>query len=513
MPNQNLSDAQKTFRCAIYTRKSHEEGLEQEYNSLDAQRDAGEAYIASQRLQGWQASPERYDDGGFSGSTTDRPALKRLLADIDSGKIDIIVVYKIDRLSRSLLDFVQMIEKFNQKNVSFVSVTQQISTTDSTGRMMLNILMTFAQYEREVIADRIRDKVAAAKRKGKYCGGVPVLGYDVDHENRRLLINDKEAKVVRHIFRRFFQLGSVRELAAELNEQGYRTKAWSTVKGKARKGSPWNKSHIYRLLNNRLYLGEISHRGRHFKGEHEQIIERSLWDNVQQTFQDNKRTKADLTRTKMVASLKGVIRCGHCQGAMGPTYTKKGGRRYTYYRCETNAKRAVGSCPITRIPAADVEKVVLEQLSAFFRTPTCITKTYAAALQEQDLERERLNEVKQQIEEALAQTRAKALELSDPQCTQRNQPQLLADVSRRAAEQVQQLAQTKASLEALNGTALTEAEIAAALHNIHQAWENLFPAERNRIIRLLLEKVEVYESEINMVLRSDGLTTLITELV
>ena len=230
----------KLIRCAIYTRKSHEEGLEQEFNSLDAQREAAEAYIESQRMQGWRALPDPYDDGGFSGSNMERPGLQRLLADVDAGKVDVIVVYKIDRLSRSLLDFMKMIERFNEKGISFVSVTQHFNTTGPTGRMFLSILITFAQYEREVIAERIRDKVAAAKRRGKYCGGPAILGYDVDRKRKKLLVNLAEAPRVQHIFRRFTQLASAKSLAAELNEQGYRTKSWTTKKGKHRPGSPWN---------------------------------------------------------------------------------------------------------------------------------------------------------------------------------------------------------------------------------------------------------------------------------
>jgi len=202
-------------------------------------------------MRGWTALPDRYDDGGFSGGNMERPGLRRLLADIDAGKIDVIVVYKVDRLSRSLLGFMKMIDLFNGKGVSFVSVTQHFSTTDPTGRMFLGILITFAQYEREVIAERIRDKVAAAKRRGKYCGGVPILGYDVDRDNKKLLVNPDEARTVQYIFRRFIQIGSAKKLGQELNEQGYRTKAWTTKKGKVREGSEWNTAHIYRLLNNR----------------------------------------------------------------------------------------------------------------------------------------------------------------------------------------------------------------------------------------------------------------------
>ena len=320
----NNPAGRKLIRCAIYTRKSHEEGLEQEFNSLDAQREAAEAYIESQRMQGWRALPDRYDDGGFSGSNMERPGLQRLLADMDAGKVDVIVVYKIDRLSRALLDFMKMIERFNEKGISFVSVTQHFNTTDPTGRMFLSILITFAQYEREVIAERIRDKVAAAKRRGKYCGGPAILGYDVDRERKKLLVNPEEAPLVQHIFRRFTQLASAKSLAAELNEQGYRTKSWTTKKGKHRSGSPWNTGHIYRLLGNRLYRGEVVHKGKVYPGEHEAIVSKGLWEKVQAVLSENTRAKQTKARTKIISPLEGVVRCGHCDGAMGLTYTQKG---------------------------------------------------------------------------------------------------------------------------------------------------------------------------------------------
>jgi site-specific DNA recombinase len=279
MRRRTTSEAQtRRIRCAIYTRKSTDENLDNGFNSLDAQREAAEAYIASQRHEGWVALPNRYDDGGFSGSNMERPGLQRLLEDVGAGRIDCVVVYKVDRLSRSLLDFARIIEAFDRRGVSFVSVTQQFNTTTSMGRLTLNILLSFAQFEREIIGERIRDKVAATKRKGKYTGGVPVLGYGVDRVNHRLVINPQEADLVRHVFRRFIAAGSTTELAKELNAQGHTTKSWTSQKGQLRPGRPWNKGHVYRILNNLLYLGEVTHRGNRYPGEHEAIVPRDLWD-------------------------------------------------------------------------------------------------------------------------------------------------------------------------------------------------------------------------------------------
>ena len=254
-----MADLKRKIRAAVYTRKSHEEGLEQEFNSLDAQREAGEACVISQRHEGWTLVADHYDDGGFSGGSLERPALKRLMRDIEDGKIDVVVVYKIDRLTRSLTDFSKLVEVFDRKSVSFVSVTQQFNTTTSMGRLMLNVLLSFAQFEREVTGERIRDKFAASKKKGMWMGGVPPLGYDV--VERKLMINEVEAKVVRHIFERFTQLGSVTDLVPELRKAGYRSKTYKSRSGKIKEGHHLDKGMLYKILSNRVYIGEIDHNG------------------------------------------------------------------------------------------------------------------------------------------------------------------------------------------------------------------------------------------------------------
>jgi DNA invertase Pin-like site-specific DNA recombinase len=323
----------KKTRCAVYTRKSSEEGLEMEFNSLDAQRESCEAYIASQRPEGWLPVPDRYDDGGFSGGNLERPALKRLLADIEAKRIDVVVVYKIDRLSRSLMDFSKLVEVFDRNAVTFVSVTQSFNTTTSMGRLTLNILLSFAQFEREVIGERIRDKFAASRRKGMWMGGVPPLGYDV--ENRKLVVNEPEADLVRHIFASFLKLGSATLLVKELNEAGHRTKSWVTQEGKARDGSAFNKNFLYKLLGNRVYLGEAVHKGVSNPGEHTPIIDQVVWDKLRSVMADNApRKRANAVRSQTPAPLKGLIHCSHCGRAMTPTSTRKKGRLYRYYTGE-----------------------------------------------------------------------------------------------------------------------------------------------------------------------------------
>jgi site-specific DNA recombinase len=265
-------------RCAIYTRVSTDERLDMEFNSLDAQREAALAYIQSQKHEGWLFVGDRYDDGGFSGGTMDRPALQRLLRDVESGRIDVIVVYKVDRLSRSLIDFARIVEVLDKHNVSFVSITQQFNTTTSMGRLTLNILLSFAQFEREVIGERIRDKFAASRKKGMWMGGTPPLGYDV--VERKLVVNKTEAELVRLIFARFLRIGSATKLAQELRRAGHTTKCWTTQDGRHRPGKPIDKSAIYKILGNRTYLGEAVHKGTSHPGEHEAIIDRGTWDKV-----------------------------------------------------------------------------------------------------------------------------------------------------------------------------------------------------------------------------------------
>jgi len=259
-------DSPPTLRCAIYTRKSTEDGLEQEFNSLDAQRDAGEAYIASQKSEGWVCLPDRYDDGGFTGGNMERPALKRLLSDIEDGKVDCIVVYKVDRLSRSLIDFSKIMDVLERQSVSFVSVTQQFNTSSSMGRLMLNVLLSFAQFEREMISERTRDKIAATRRKGKWSGGMPMLGYDVDARGGKLHVNDDEAARVREIFELYLNRLSLIEVVKELDARGWTTKRWTTRKGHERGGKPFNKNSLFKLLTNRIYLGKITYKDEAYDG-------------------------------------------------------------------------------------------------------------------------------------------------------------------------------------------------------------------------------------------------------
>ncbi len=367
MGKETLSVKRK-LRCAVYTRKSSEEGLQQEFNSLDAQRDACEAYVASQRTEGWLLLSDRYDDGGFSGGTLERPALKRLIADIEAHRVDTVVVYKIDRLSRSLMDFAKLVEVFDGNNVTFVSITQSFNTTTSMGRLTLNILLSFAQFEREVIGERIRDKIAASRKRGMWMGGYAPMGYTV--KERKLVIEETEAAIVRSIFQRFAKLGSGTRLARELAAEHVRN----------RYGKLIDKGALYKLLNNRVYVGEAVHKGVAYPGEHKPIIDRALWDCVHSILKESPRKRAAQNRASAPALLRGLI-FGPDGGAMTPSHTrKKGGRRYCYYvASKANRSGLPSTSTILRIPAAEIEAAVVQQIKILVQSPEIIVATWRTA--------------------------------------------------------------------------------------------------------------------------------------
>jgi site-specific DNA recombinase len=360
-------EVKRKVRCAVYTRKSSEEGLELAFNSLDAQREACAAYIDSQRHEGWLALDDRYDDGGYSGGTLERPALQRLMRDIEAGRVDTVVCYKIDRLSRSLTDFAKLVEVFERNSVTFVSVTQSFCTTTSMGRLTLNILLSFAQFERELAGERIRDKFAGSRRKGIFMGGHPPLGYDV--RDRKLVVNPAEAELARLIFRRFLDLGSALLLIRELNAQGYRTKSWTTQSGTFREGRPFDKGTLYKILRNRTYLGEAVHKGRSYAGEHEAIIDRAAWDRVHQVLATNAKRRGNEARARTPAPLRGLMRCTHCSSARTPTHTRRRGRLYRYYVCLGASRRGHDTCPVRSIAAAEMENLVLGQVRRLLASP------------------------------------------------------------------------------------------------------------------------------------------------
>ncbi len=440
------------IRCAIYTRKSHEEGLEQSFNSLDAQRLAGESYIASQAHEGWECLPTLYDDGGYSGGNMERPALQKLFQDIKDGKIDCIVVYKIDRLTRSLLDFSKIIELLDEHKCSFVAVTQSFNTSNSMGRLMLNVLLSFAQYERELTSERIRDKFEASSKLGIWMGGVPPLGYDPI--NRELVINKSEAKIIEEIYKTFIETNSVTETVRIINELGYRTKTWISEKGKKYQGVAFSKKAIRHILQNPTYAGKINHKGKIYQGKHKAIIKEDVWQRVQSIFTSkDEHLSAVSTRISSPPLLKGIFYCGCCNARMTPSYSmKKNGTRYRYYTCSSRTRLTSEKCEIKTISAAEVEGLVANQI----------------------------------------------LQVLD-------RPETVANVI--ATNAIDNIETTETTEEKLQ-----EIDIIKALKDTSRIWDELFPIEQHRIIHLLIKKVTITTQGLKVSLFNEGLYSLTEEL-
>jgi len=428
-------------RCAIYTRKSTDEGLDQEYNSLEAQRDSALAFISSQRHEGWLALDDGYDDGGFSGGNTNRPSLKRLLADVEDGRIDVVVVYKIDRLSRSLSDFAKIVDLFDERGVTFVSVTQQFNTTTSMGRLTLNILLSFAQFEREVTGERIRDKIAASKAKGMWMGGTPPLGYDV--QERKLIVNEQEAVLVRDIFARYAETGSAAQLVRELQIEGHTTKVWVAQNGRRHDGKIIDQQVLFTMMRNRLYLGEMTHKGQAFPGQHEAIITSELWAAVQ-AIVDGRKQGPRTQYKKEPALLTGLLHSPDGQ-RMLPTYTqKKNGKRYRYYVPYLEKRQSAGAtCDPSRpnigpLPALEIETAVLAQVHKALQEPEMIIGVWQAGMARQERQ------------------------------------------------------------------TMDEPTVLVAMRQMSAIWESLFPIEQNRIMRLLVDRVQLHDDGLDIIWQDDS---------
>ncbi|MCE5322418.1 recombinase family protein [bacterium] len=507
------NERKQGMRCAIYTRKSTEKGLEQEFNSLDAQREACEAYIASQRHEGWIALTEHYDDPGFSGGNIERPGLKKLMRDIERGKIDCVVFYKLDRLSRSLLDFVKLAEFFDQHKVTFVSITQQFSSTTAMGRLILNILLSFAEFERAISAERVRDKIAAAKRKGKYLGGTPAYGYDVDYKKTKLIVNQEEAKLVREVFKRFIETGSCLEIARELNSKGIPTKSWTTKNGSFHQGGPWNTQHLYRVLNNRTYLGETVHKDKSYPGEHEAIVPKSLWEKVQQIFSSGTARKKGQETHEVKSLLRGIIRCGHCDKSMVGTYTRKKNKIvYRYYTCSSVIKNGYSSCSVRSVPAGEIEKAVIGQVRALLQSPEVIAETFRAARDLQEQEIRSLQDEKTNLEMRMVELKAAASELVSGNFEKGTTTDRFSELNDDIQKTRRILIETDERLSELTAGSLTEQDVADALRKLDPVWDELFPSEQHRILRSLVERVTVYPNGLDIQLRAEGIHSIVAEV-
>jgi site-specific DNA recombinase len=483
-------------RCGVYTRKSTEEGLEQEFNSLDAQREAGEAFVTSQQGEGWRCLPDRYDDGGFTGGNMDRPALQRLMADIEAGKIDCVVVYKVDRLSRSLLDFAQMMQTFEKYKVSFVSVTQQFNTATSMGRLILNVLLSFAQFEREIISERTRDKIAATRRKGKWAGGHPVLGYDLQQHGarQRLVVNEDEAVRVRAIFDLYLQHESLLPVVLELEKRGWLNKRWMTKAGRERGGERFTRTNLHRLLTNVLYIGKVRYKDEVHQGEHPAIVDPAVWQRVQAILERNGQSGGAPVRNKFGALLKGLIRCVPCDCAMTPTHTtREGGKRYRYYVCSNAQKVGWHACPSKAIPAAEIERLVVEQVKCIGSDPALARQTAAQARLQDQQRLAELEAERRSLEKDLVRWRAEVTSLSgqlgsaaDPAAVISR----LAEVQGRVEMAERRSARALEGLHAARQALVDEQEVAHSLARFDPVWEALPSREQGQVLRLLVERID-----------------------
>jgi site-specific DNA recombinase len=484
------------IRCAIYTRKSTEEGLQQEFNSLDAQRDAAELYIRSQQHEGWTLIDSHYDDGGFTGGNMDRPALKRLMHDIEAGRIDCVVVYKLDRLSCSLLDFTKMVEVFDRRHVAFVSTTQQFNTGTSMGRLMLNVLLSFAQFEREIISERTRDKIAAARRRGKWSGGMPILGYDLS-PNTKLAVNPDEASRVREIFQLYLREQSLLPTVQILNQRGWTHKRWQTRKGHSRGGKPFTRSGLHQLLTNVTYIGRVKYKQEHHPGEQPAIIDPETWVAVQARLRRNGRNGGSEVRNRFGFTLKGLLHCASCRCAMSPSHSLKNKtKRYRYYVCLTATKQGWQACPAPSLPAGQLENFIAEQIRDIGNDPELRRLT---TLEVRERDRERAAALEReivQIERNLARWEDELREILMHPLSERGGSEVglvatLHDRIRAATCRRTELLQAKiAALRPLD-----ESEIEQALGLFDPVWQSLTAREQGRILQLLIERIDYHSAE------------------
>jgi len=494
--NGNGKASSRPVRCAIYTRKSTTEGLDSDFSTLDAQREAAEFYIQAHAHENWTILPTRYDDGGFTGANIERPALQRLLEDLEKGELDIVVVYKVDRLSRSLIDFACLLERFEKKSIGFVSVTQNFDTSTSMGRLVLNLLLSFAQFEREMIAERTRDKIQAARRRGKWTGGQVSLGYRIEPEQRGLAIVPKEAEVVRTIFDLYLQTHSIGFVTDRLNELRITTKRHVSKKtGRVRGGRAWNKSGVYQILRNPLYIGKVrTGDGELHEGEHDPIVSTEAFEKVAESMSQRSTGRIRRSR-KSEYILTGLLRCGPCDAAMTSSRgTSRNGKRYRYYRCVHQQENG-GSCPSGFLPAADIEDAVIAQvkeiatqgamrqkiLDRFFSDTGALTTAEAtradllARIENLNGESRRLLAAFRDAESGGGKTLAKRL----------------GEIETESDRLRMQLGEVEDRLRGLTAAQQQVDRVAELLDSFGTIWDALVPQEQRELLHLLVERIVV----------------------
>jgi site-specific DNA recombinase len=497
-------------RCALYVRKSTEEGLEQAFNSLDAQRLACEEYVRTRGAEGWATLPDHYTDGGWSGATVKRPAFQRLLADIEARKIDCVVVHRVDRLSRSLLDFARLMAFFQEHGVAFVSVTQNFSTADAVGRMTLNLLAVFSEFEREMIVARTRDKIGAAKRRGRWCGGTPLLGLDVDPAGGRLIVNEDEAALVREIFALYLATPSLTSVVEELNRRGWRRKTWTKRDGLLREGSPFDKPSLLRLLRNPLFVGRVNHRGTLHQGEHAAIVDEGTWERVQALLSGNGMSGGKDVRNRHGALLKGLLRCAACDSAMTHSFTSKGDVIYRYYVCVSRLKRGAHACPDGKVAAHEVEQQVVERIRAIGRDPDLIAETVRQARAQLDERRGLLEAERRQLTMDLGRQKVAMKRLLGTTSAGASATSHVADIETLIETMSTRLAAIAREIEAAKNLEIDEHNVARALEALGHVWDSLWTAERARIVALLTEGItyDGRDDTIAIRLRADGIQSI-----
>jgi site-specific DNA recombinase len=508
--------AQASLRCAIYTRKSTEEGLDQEFNSLDAQREACEAFIQSQKHLGWAKSTKRYDDGGFTGANMNRPAMERLMADIESGEVDVVVVYKVDRLSRSLLDFARIIEMFEKKKVSFVSVTQQFNTAQSLGRLVLNILLSFAQFEREMIAERTRDKMAAAKRKGKWVGGPHPLGYDV--VDRKLVVNEEEAEQVRLMFNLYIQERSLLRVVETLNRRGIRTKVRPSKEGEERGGVLWEKSTLRRLLRNVTYIGKVEYKDEIHPGEQPGIVDPAIFDQVGKLLGESQRVLGPISRNKYGYLLRGLVRCVHCSSVMTASTTAPRGKAYRYYSCTEPHRRGTDACPVRTAPAPELEQFIVQRIKDLGEEPSLLREALQSAADQRTREKPLLEKEQRRLQVKLQNLKNDSRKLVDALAAGHGHEvksitERLTQVDAEAADAERRLCEVRESLAQLELVEVDPNSASMAMMQFTPLWEALTANERTRLVNLLIERVDYdgVEQTIDVSFRPMGLATFARE--
>jgi site-specific DNA recombinase len=504
----------KKIRCAIYTRKSTDERLDLEFNSLDSQRASAEAFIVSQRSEGWVCLPKKYDDGGFSGGDLDRPALNELLKDIAAGEVDCVVVYKVDRLSRSLFDFAMVMGKFDEYGASFVSVTQQFNTTHSMGRLTLNILLSFAQFEREIIGERIRDKIAAQRQKGLWCGGQPVLGYDVDRSatSPKLVINAEEAAKVRDIFEFYLKLRSLLPVVEKVQELGWTNKTWLTRAGRRKGRRPLDKGSIHAILTNVIYIGKLRHKDQIHDGVHEAIVTQETFEAVQKMLKEHRRGSGRRLVNRHNALLKGLLFCPLCGYGMIHKPTKKNSKVYRYYVCQTAIKRGYGQCQTGSIPAPAIEQAVVEELRCIVEDEGLKSEVYEQSMRLTEKQRSRLELQLRQLNAQHSRDLAELGRMDVDGLTGQLHDLRRDELQQRLDKVKLQVGDIEVALAALRDRQFERRDVEEALSDFEHLWSLLRPKERIQLVELLVERVEYDcgKGALDITYRPTSIASLIT---